>query len=339
MIIYPEYLNKGDIIGITAPSNGANLKKIDLAEKHINEMGYELIETKSVREYFQLASTDAYTRFKEFVELWENKNVKMILAARGGDFLIEIIPYLHEYFRDKTKIKHAKWIQGYSDISTLNFYLTTNYNIATVQATNLNAYAMNPMHQSILNPFIAISNGEDFVQYNYDLWEKEGNEDENDYNFNTTEKACFKVLNSKEENIKFSGRLIGGCLDAILMYVNTKWDNVPNFIEQFKDEGIIWHIENYGLKSPDLYIKLFLMKQAGWFKYIKGILIGRSLIDADVPDFTYEDALIKGLADLDIPIIYDLDIGHLPPQWTMINGSFAEFEYTKDKCKLAQKKI
>ena len=28
MIIYPEYLKKGDTIGITSPSNGANLKKL-----------------------------------------------------------------------------------------------------------------------------------------------------------------------------------------------------------------------------------------------------------------------------------------------------------------------
>ena len=304
-------------------------------------MGHKLIETESVRKYFQLASTDAYTRFKEFVELWENEDVKMILAARGGDFLIEIIPYLHEYFKDKSKIKYAKWVQGYSDISTLNFYLTTNYNIATIQATNLNAYAMNPMHQSILNSFLAISNNQDFEQCNYELWEKEEHEDEskNNYTFNLTEKACFKVLNNKEESIKFSGRLIGGCLDAISMYVNTKWDNVSNFVEQFKDEGIIWYFDNYGFVSPNLYVILFLMKQAGWFKYIKGILIGRSFCNSNIPDFTYEDALIKGLSDLNVPIIYDLDIGHLPPQWTMINGSFAEFEYTKEQCKLIQKKL
>ena len=52
MIIYPEYLNIGDTIGITAPSAGANLEKIDLALKNINEMGYKTIETESVRKSF-----------------------------------------------------------------------------------------------------------------------------------------------------------------------------------------------------------------------------------------------------------------------------------------------
>ncbi len=336
--IYPKYLEKGDTIGILAPSDGANLEKIDLAIKHINELGYKIIETESVRKTNKLVSNDAYTRYLEFVKLWEDDNVKMILAARGGEFLIEIIPYLYEYFKDKSKLKYAKWIQGYSDISTLNFYITTNYNISTIQATNLGNYAMSPLHESILNPLIAISNDNDFCQYNYDKWQKQDKEDEEDLTFNLTEKHCFKILNSDKEKLCFSGRLIGGCLDVISIFANTPWDNVSNYVEQFKEDGIVWYIENCELKSPEIFRRLFLMKEAGWFKYVKGILIGRSMIDSDVYNFTYLDALRKGLEYLNVPIIYDLDIGHLEPQWTMINGSFCEVEYTKDKCKLIQYK-
>ena len=38
-------------------------------------------------------------------------------------------------------------------------------------------------------------------------------------------------------------------------------------------------------------------------------------------------------------IIYDVDIGHIPPQITCINGAYGEFEYINGKGILKQKYI
>ena len=50
---YPESLKKGDIIGICAPSGGITkpekIQELEEAEKQLKEMGYRIIETKSVR--------------------------------------------------------------------------------------------------------------------------------------------------------------------------------------------------------------------------------------------------------------------------------------------------
>lgn len=43
----------------------------------------------------------------------------------------------------------------------------------------------------------------------------------------------------------------------------------------------------------------------------------------------YFDAIKQVLGDLDIPIIYDADIGHVPPQMPIVNGGILE---VKNEC-------
>ena len=59
-------------------------------------------------------------------------------------------------------------------------------------------------------------------------------------------------------------------------------------------------------------------------------------IKEDMKDFTYLDVLHKIFDDMNVPVIYDIDFGHLAPQWTIINGSYAEFEYENGKGKIKQ---
>jgi muramoyltetrapeptide carboxypeptidase len=40
------------------------------------------------------------------------------------------------------------------------------------------------------------------------------------------------------------------------------------------------------------------------------------------------DALLDALGDLTIPVLYDLDIGHLPPQMILVNGALATVKFS-----------
>ena len=43
------------------------------------------------------------------------------------------------------------------------------------------------------------------------------------------------------------------------------------------------------------------------------------------------------LADeLSVPVIYDIDCGHVPPQMTVINGAYAEIEVENGKGQIKQ---
>ena len=105
---------------------------------------------------------------------------------------------------------------------------------------------------------------------------------------------------------------------------------VPYFCEKYP-EGILWYLENCEMQVAELYRALWQMKEAGWFENAKGFLIGRTMASKEKDDFTYEDVLHQIFGDMHVPVVYDVDFGHVAPQWTMVNGAFATFEYHEGK--------
>ena len=59
----------------------------------------------------------------------------------------------------------------------------------------------------------------------------------------------------------------------------------------------------------------------------------------DKRDFTLVDALMQGLGSLDFPVLYDADIGHVPPQIQIVNGAIGRVEFVKGKTKIIQELI
>jgi muramoyltetrapeptide carboxypeptidase LdcA involved in peptidoglycan recycling len=68
------------------------------------------------------------------------------------------------------------------------------------------------------------------------------------------------------------------------------------------------------------------MKLAGWFNNCAGLMFGRSNANQPIENYTVLDIYKELAEELQIPIIYDIDCGHVPPQITFINGAFAEIE-------------
>ena len=53
-------------------------------------------------------------------------------------------------------------------------------------------------------------------------------------------------------------------------------------------------------------------------------------------DISQFKALSDALGDLNIPVVYDTDIGHLPPNMTLLNGSYVEITVKKGAAKVVQ---
>lgn len=169
---YPEKLKKGDTIGICAPSGGIaekeDILQLELAENQLRKMGYKIIETKSVRKETKGRSASGKERAKEFMELLENEEVKLIIFAAGGDFLIEIFDYLDF---EKIKDLKPKWLQGYSDITGISFLFNTILDIPTMYCQTIKDYAMNPLFKNLTDA-LGIEEGEESVQKSFEKYQK-----------------------------------------------------------------------------------------------------------------------------------------------------------------------
>lgn len=327
VIHYPKFIQEGDTIGIVAPSDGVvaeeDIIRLDRAIQKFKQQHFSVIEAEHVR------STDGRGKScaspiqaKEFLNMWENEKVKAIFCVSGGDFLLEMLSYLD----DKVLAKYTKWVQGYSDPTGILFYLTTKFRIATLYANNFKAFGMEEWHESLVNN-LAILKGEKIIQKSFPLYESGCCEDpllNGNYSLDTP--VVWKRL-FKNQPVKVRGRLLGGCLDVLVSMVGTRFDCVEEFLHDFHEDGIIWYFDNCELSSESLIRALWQLKEAGWFKKTKAILFGRLMTNRSYYQISFEQALEEVLQELNVPILWDIDVGHIPPRMTFVNGAIAEVVY------------
>ncbi len=306
-MIFPNFLQENDTIGITACSTGVldKIDKYELSLENIRHQHFKVVETPNVRTN-GVVSSSPEIRAHELLDLFNNKDVKLISIARGGDFLsdmLSVTPF-------EEIVKYPKWLSGSSDPTSLLYILTTKYDIATIYSPcNMTGLYMKPLHQSYINYFKIIK-GDLVKQYKYDLRESTPFSD---------------ILDSQNEwlningDVDEQGRLIGGCLEVLKDIIGTKFDNTLNFLEKYQADGFIWYFDVFNTTSEGLYNTLIQFNNAGWFTYTKVILIGKVALPNTFTDMTYEELIKKALPN--IKIIYNFDIGHVKPSFTMINGA------------------
>lgn len=332
-MLYSTNIKKGDTIGVTATSDGnidkIKIKRLDNAIKNFEERGYTIKETPNVRSSYKGRSSSKEQRVKEFMKLVEDKNIAAIITARGGDFLLEILPYI-----DFEKIrKNPKWIQGFSDTTGLGFCVTTICDIATIYAENFGDFGMENWHTCLENN-LKILEGKEIIQESF----KEYQSMFQDYKIGLETYKLDKKVEWKnaqnEEKIELNGRILGGCIDILVSLVGTKFDKVKEFIEKYKNDKIVWFFDNCELTSEGILRGLWQLKEAGWFSNISGFIFGRTMTRSSCYGISFEEAVKEVLQELNVPIILETDIGHLPPQFTIINGAIVHIVSKDGKGKI-----
>jgi len=115
----PNFLQKGDTVGIVSTARKLTRKELQPALKLLQSWGlrYELGDTIEAEDC-QFAGNDGL-RTKDFQNMLDHPNVKAIWCARGGYGTVRIIDAL-----DFTAFKkNPKWIVGYSDITVLHSHI------------------------------------------------------------------------------------------------------------------------------------------------------------------------------------------------------------------------
>lgn len=333
---YPKFLKDNGTIGVCAPSFGSTIEpyvsRLNNAIKTFLKKGHEVKLTNSVRKMKKARSAPDKVRAKEFMDLYLDKDVDVIISDAGGELMCEILDYL-----DFEKISNIepKWFLGYSDNTNLTFLLPTLSDVASIYGPCFPTFGMEPWHKTIKDTYYMLK-GECLTCKNLDKYEiesltKEPGKELSSYNL--TEKSLWSNL-SKEDTFKVEGRVLAGCLDILSILCGTKYDKVKEFNEKYKDEGIIWFVESCDLNVLDQLRSFWQLKHAGWFKYAKAIIIGRPSIKEEMFDIDYKEANYSELKSLGIPVVIDADFGHVAPSFPIISGGYAKIDYKKGKCKI-----
>lgn len=323
---YPKFLPSEGTIGLIAPSFGCAtepyLSCFEKAKKYFEEKGYNIAEGPNCRVSLGVGKSNTPEACgAEINEFFINNNCDVIISCGGGETMCEDLPFV-----DFEGIKKAepKWYLGYSDNTNLTFVLPTLCDTAAIYGPCVSEFGMSPLHPAVEDAFKVLT-GEKLTQHNYDGWESEQTKSEEKpfepYNINEPYKQV--ISGNVEKAGYFEGRMIGGCLDCLVTLVGTSFDRVSDFNERYKDEGIIWFVEACDLTAMGVKRALWQLEQAGWFKYAKGFLVGRPVhYDDEFLGFGMHDAVESILGKYDVPIIMDIDLGHMSPQMPFISGGY-----------------
>ena len=343
---YPEFLRDNSRLGMIAPSFGcASLEpyhtRFQKALTYFEAQGFSTIVGPCV--YLEDGigkSTTAEKCGAEINEFFMSDKCDAVFSVGGGETMCEDLEYVD--FDGISKAK-PKWFMGYSDNTNLTYTLATVCDVASLYGPNASSFGMQPLHPSLTDA-MAVLKGETLTVRNYDSWEIEGlDSPENPTaTLNCTEPFQMSVYRNGqlfvpgdacetssasgardcEDSFSVSGRMLGGCLDIFCVLCGTRFDHTKEFIEKYQEDGTIFFLEACDLNPLSILRGLWQLKNAGWFKNTKAFLFGRPLhINENIMGLDCRQAVIHVLGDLGVPIFFDLDIGHLPPQMPILCGA------------------
>lgn len=324
---YPEFLKPGGTIGFIAPSFGVAtepyITSFNKAIEIFQGMGYRTVEGPNARASVGIGKSNTPKACgAEINDFFINNRSDVIVSCGGGELMCEDLPFV-----DFEKISKSipKWYMGYSDNTNLTFLLPTLTDTAAIYGICGPSFGMDPWHKAVEDAYLMLAGCKLDVN-NYDGWESERAKCEEHplapYGINQPYKQIVAGNVSKASN--FSGRLLGGCMDCLVTLCGTRFDKVKEFNARYAKDGVIWFLEACDLNVMGMRRALWQLENAGWFENVKGFLIGRPVNYNDSFDgFTPHDAVTGILEKYNVPIIMDLDIGHMAPMMPLISGANA----------------
>ncbi len=315
----PNNMNSNSTIYLIAPSFGCTTspyqERLERAIKRLEALGHNvIIGPNCFLARGKAASNTPKKRASEFMNAYQS-DADVIWSVGGGEMMLEILDYINF---DKIKSLPPKWFVGFSDNTVLTFTLTTLCDVETIYGCNAPSFHFEKFSYDILDTYQMLLGKKSFSGWSKYAAPKEIDDPFANYHLDTPKQiTAFQYQNS------FSGTIIGGNLDIMQNLCGTPYDQVANYTGKHT-EGIIFYLEACDLSVLSIKRALLQLRRANWFQNIKGFLVGRPLcIGQELFGIDHISAVIDVLKDYKVPILLDIDLGHISPSLPMRNGAYA----------------
>lgn len=285
----PNYLKKGDKIGIVCPAKFLP-NSIDEAYSILQNWGLEPVLGKSVgMQYHQFSGSDIL-RANDFQSMLDDTSISAIVAARGGYGSVRIIDKLDF----STFVEKPKWIVGFSDITVFHNHIHKNFDIASIHGQMpVTMPSSKPVALETLRKALFGEN----LQYEY----------------------VSHPLSSKDS---CEGVLVGGNLSILLSMMQSKSElNYTNKILFIEDVGEHFYTIDRMLRTLHRAGHLAQLKGliVGSFTAMKD--------DAHTPfGFTIPEIILELVNDYHYPVFFDFPAGHQDNNQALVFGKTLRVE-------------
>lgn len=319
-ILKPKHLDKGDKIGVVAPSFPFPTGKTDYSDymgqyldgkREMEKMSFEIVEGKNLRKLRWWMGGTPKERAEDINLMFANPEIKAIIAHDGGHAAIDILEHL-----DFDLIaNNPKPFMGFSDI--------TNLLVAMFKKTGLIGFHMGLLSYTLGNVWHRIIKDESVLEQGRKAY----------FDVLTSTQPLGKMPHiSKWENWrsgKIEGILFGGNLSMLVSLIGTKY--FPSN-DELKDTILFWETDN--TQSHRIQRGLYQLKYAGILDVISGMIIGKlpdikpsgwqGLYEPSIKEITMD--IVK---DYNFPILAEVDFGHKNVNFPMPIGIKAEIDTEK----------
>jgi len=295
--IIPAKLNKGDTIGVIAPSDpiaGEKIEEVKKAKEIVEKDGFKVKFAKNLFSNKCGYSATAKEKAEDINAMFADKEVKMIWCAKGGNNSNSVFEYLdYDLIKQNPKI-----ICGYSDITSLTNMIAEKTGLVTFSATNFKTIATDETdfsYKEVIKRFVNAS-----------------------LEFGMAENDKYLTI---QEGVA-EGELIGGNIFL------TKGVTAGKYSVNFENK--ILFIEELGFESPPPVVSnsLYYMKQNGVFDKIKGIWIGNYENSMGIA----LEQIVKDVIgdEYKFPIIKSNNFGHIETKTVIPIGIKAKIDTSKE---------
>lgn len=304
-MIFPPTIQKGDKIAIIAPATTVKKEYVDGAVERLSSMGYTpIVMPHTLGPADGSYASTEHNRLSDFLESYQDDEIKAILCARGGYGVVQLIDKIEQAMLRKT----PKWIIGYSDISAFHAMMN-KAGIASLHAPMAKHLTEEPSEDYSIKSMIEILTNQSPITY--------------------TMPTNFRSQNGISEGV-----LRGGNFAVLAGLIGSPYD----LLSVREDENVVLFVEDIAEAIYSTERMLWHLKHIGTLNRIKGLIIGQfTEYKPDKNWETTEEMLSYRLNQFginNIPIAFDFPVGHVSRNYPMIEGATVQFEVSKTETKL-----
>ncbi len=352
-MIKPKKLKAGDKVAIVSLSRGILGEpfikhELDLGIKRLQEMGLVPVIMEHALDGVDTLAEHPEYRAADLKQAFMDESIRGVITAIGGDDTYRTLPYLMRDTDFITAVKtDPKIFCGFSD-TTMNhimFYklgLETFYGPALISDFAELDTEMLPYTKRYVDKFLR--NDAEMEIESSEVWYDERDsyspEMVGTSRASHDEEHGFEILKGAG---KVRGELYGGCMEVLYMAM-TGWrhEDAKKIVEEAEillkpeeyDNKILFLETSDECPTPeDLESFLQEFKRQGMFR-ARGVIVGKPMQEKYYEE--YKEVWQKVLADVEIPILYNVNFGHAVPRCIIQYGAEAEIDYDAKTIKVVE---
>ena len=358
-MIKPTKLKKGDKVAIVSLSAGILgepkfIHKYNIAKKRLEEeFGLEVVAMPNALKGAAYLANNPKARADDLMDALKDKSIKAIICAIGGSDTYKLLPYI-----DFNVIKeNPKIFTGFSD-STIDHLMFYKEGVVSFYGPNIMCnfgeytkmfdYEVNAVKEMLFKDNNEYEIKSSPVWSNETIWWDENNI--NKQKKTIVDSKGYEVLQGKG---KAEGILFGGCIDSLsqlLGYANSdegkenakeakelneKYNLFPK-TEDLKETILFLETSDEFPTPTHLEEMLNIFIERGIIDVINGIIVGKPKEEKYYEEYKEVYKRVIGKVRKELPIIYNVNIGHAQPIGILPYGINCELDLDNKKITLKE---